>query len=101
MFILQGYERNNLLYPNIINLEFMFNDENADDFSMHNYFGLYMSGNTIYDIEKCLYINSNNTNINLYIKNKSFIDNTNNIKETINNISDIKIPEDHIIFGVT
>lgn len=101
MFILQGYERNNLLYPNIINLEFMFNDETADDFSMHNYFGLYMSGNTIYDIEKCLYINSNNTNINLYIKNKSFIDNTNNIKETINNISDIKIPEDHIIFGVT
>jgi len=40
MFILQGYERNNLLYPNIINLEFMFNDEGAEDFSFHNYFGL-------------------------------------------------------------
>ena len=50
MFILQGYERNNLLYPNIINLEFMFDDKDAEDFSFHNYFGLYMSCNTIYDI---------------------------------------------------
>lgn len=43
--MLDGYERNNLLYPNIINLEFMFNDDNADNMSMHNYFGLYLTEN--------------------------------------------------------
>jgi len=32
MFILNGFSRNNLLFPNIINLEFMFNDIDADDF---------------------------------------------------------------------
>lgn len=43
--MLDGYERNNLLYPNIINLEFMFNDDDADNMSMHNYFGLYLTEN--------------------------------------------------------
>jgi len=73
MFILQGYERNNLLYPNIINLEFMFDDKDAEDFSFHNYFGLYMSGNTIYDIEKCLINNCDNSTIDLYVKDKHTI----------------------------
>lgn len=45
MFILNGYERNNLLYPCIINLEFMFNDYDAENMSMHNYFGLYLTEN--------------------------------------------------------
>lgn len=45
MFLLNGYSRNNLLYPNILNLEFMFNDEEAEDFKMYNYFGLYLTEN--------------------------------------------------------
>ena len=44
-FIMQGFERNNLLYPNIINLEFMFNDNSQDEYSMHRYFGLYLTEN--------------------------------------------------------
>lgn len=102
MFILQGYERNNLLYPNIINLEFMFDDKVAEDFSFHNYFGLYMSGNTIYDIEKCLINNSDNSTIDLYIKDKQTIkiyDEQEELK--ILKIGDIKIPENNITFGVT
>lgn len=102
MFILQGYERNNLLYPNIINLEFMFDDKDAEDFSFHNYFGLYMSGNTIYDIEKCLINNSDNSNIDLYIKDKQTIKIYKEQKELkILKIGDIKIPENNITFGVT
>lgn len=45
MFLVNGFSRNNLLYPNIINLEFMFNDEEAADFQMYNYFGLYLTEN--------------------------------------------------------
>lgn len=46
-YIINGYERNNVLYPYILNLEFMFNDESstAENFSMHRYFGLYLSAN--------------------------------------------------------
>ena len=44
-FIMKGFERNNLLYPNIINLEFMFNDIQKPEYSMHRYFGLYLSEN--------------------------------------------------------
>jgi len=42
---MQGFERNNLLYPNIINLEFMFNDNSQEEYSMHRYFGLYLTEN--------------------------------------------------------
>lgn len=44
-FIMQGFERHNILYPNIINLEFMFNDNEKEEYSMHRYFGLYLTEN--------------------------------------------------------
>lgn len=44
-FILEGYERNNVLYPYILNLEFMFNDSKPENFAMNRYFGLYLSQN--------------------------------------------------------
>lgn len=44
-FIMQGFERNNLLYPNILNIEFMFNDNSQEEYSMHRYFGLYLTEN--------------------------------------------------------
>ena len=44
-YIINGYERNNILYPYILNLEFMFDDDVKDEFSMHRYFGLYLSAN--------------------------------------------------------
>ena len=45
IFLLNGYSRNKLLFPNIINLEYMFNDKNVQDYTMHNYFGLYLTEN--------------------------------------------------------
>ena len=45
VFLLNGYSRNKLLFPNIINLEYMFNDNDAKDYTMHNYFGLYLTEN--------------------------------------------------------
>jgi hypothetical protein len=47
-YIINGYERNNVLYPYILNLEFLFNDElGGDEFSMHRYFGLYLTENML------------------------------------------------------
>mgnify|MGYP003470477431 CR=1 FL=1 len=72
-FIQQGFERNNLLYPNIINLEFMFNDPDIKEYSMNRYFGLYLTAN---DFIKYRYILPKEGDINNnYIK----LDNTGSI----------------------
>ena len=46
-YVTLGYERNSLIYPYILNLEFLFNDT-ASDFEFNRYFGIYC--NTI-DLE--------------------------------------------------
>lgn len=44
-FITEGFKRNRLLCPNLINLEFKFSDADADDLEMNRYFGLYLKEN--------------------------------------------------------
>ena len=41
-FITEGFYRNSLVCSNLINLEFLFNDTEADDFSVNRYFGIYV-----------------------------------------------------------
>ena len=57
-FILNGYERNNILYPYILNLEFMFNDDEAIEYEMNRYFGLYLTANDFIKYD-CI-VNDNN-----------------------------------------
>lgn len=40
-FIVNGFENNSILHPNILNLEFVFNDDTAEDFEINRYFGVY------------------------------------------------------------
>ena len=42
-FFTEGFERNNVLLANLINLEFLFSDDNAEDYSINRYFGLYVN----------------------------------------------------------
>ena len=42
-FFTEGFERNNVLVANLINMEFLFTDETASDYSMNRYFGLYVN----------------------------------------------------------
>jgi hypothetical protein len=42
-FLTEGFKRNNLICPNHLNLEFLFNDNDALDFSMNRYFGLFVN----------------------------------------------------------
>ena len=38
-----GFERNSVACANLINLEFLFNDDSASDYSVNRYFGLYVN----------------------------------------------------------
>lgn len=49
-FVSEGFERNNLLLPNMINMEFAFSDEDVSLYSMHRYYGLYLTENELYRI---------------------------------------------------
>lgn len=48
-FVSQGFERQNLLMPNLLNMEFIFNDADVSRYSMHRYFGLYLTENELYE----------------------------------------------------
>jgi hypothetical protein len=41
-FFTQGFQRNGIILANLINLEFLFSDVSADDYSINRYFGLYV-----------------------------------------------------------
>jgi hypothetical protein len=40
--ITDGFQRNNLACANLINMEFLFNDNNVEDYGINRYFGLYV-----------------------------------------------------------
>ena len=42
-FFTEGFQRNGVLLANLINLEFLFTDTNAPDYSINRYFGLYVN----------------------------------------------------------
>jgi hypothetical protein len=57
-FISLGFERNSLISSSIINMEFLFDDPDAEDYTINRYFGLYLSANQIADFflsDKALY----------------------------------------------
>lgn len=41
--ITKGYERNGILFPNILNLEFIFNDDTSENYEMNRYLGFYVN----------------------------------------------------------
>jgi len=49
-FVSQGFERQGLLCPNLLNLEFAFSDDDVSTYTMHRYFGFYLSENEMYKI---------------------------------------------------
>ena len=40
-FIVSGFESNSIIHPNIVNLEFLFDDNTAEEFEMNRYFGFF------------------------------------------------------------
>lgn len=99
MFLLDGFSRNNILYPNIINLEFMFNDKDSADMSMHNYFGLYLTENDFMTFNQVIYgyDKSKNTDITYYDTDNKEV----NINDTRLKILDTTEYDNRIFFGTT
>lgn len=68
-FIVGGFERNRLVCPNLINIEFMFNDDDSEAYKMNRYFGLYLKENDFikYDyVETVINAKSKNYTIKKY-----------------------------------
>ena len=42
-FLTTGFERNGIVHPKLLNLQFLFSDENAEDYEIHRYFGMYVN----------------------------------------------------------
>jgi len=42
-FFTKGFERNGVILANLLNLQFLFSDNNADEYSLNRYFGLYVN----------------------------------------------------------
>lgn len=103
-FISEGYERLNLLCPNIINMEYAFSDNDVSLYSMSRYFGLYLTENELYEIS--YYAENPNSDISILsldgkdsssFFNSSIFDSTGNIINeyknrifTLNDIQKIK-----------
>lgn len=49
-FMSQGFERNTLLCPNIVNMEFIFSDNDVSEYTMSRYFGIYLTENILYQV---------------------------------------------------
>jgi hypothetical protein len=49
-FLTQGFERLNLLCPNLLNIEYIFSDNDVSVYEMNRYFGLYVTENPLYNI---------------------------------------------------
>ena len=42
-FITQGFQRNGIVLANLLNMQFLFNDEYAPEYSLNRYFGMYIN----------------------------------------------------------
>lgn len=50
-WITSGFERNNLIFPYIINFEFLFDDKEIEEYKFARYFGMYCNDIDLFDIE--------------------------------------------------
>jgi hypothetical protein len=50
-FITSGFQRNNIISSNLLNLEFLFNDEEAPMYSINRYIGFYVTENQLAEFE--------------------------------------------------
>ena len=50
-WVTSGFERNNLIFPYIINLEFLFDDKQTKEYEFARYFGIYCNDVDLFDLE--------------------------------------------------
>ena len=60
-FISSGFERNNLLCANLLNLEYIFDDNDVSLYTMNRYFGFYLTENPVYQF--AYYMDTSTSNL--------------------------------------
>jgi hypothetical protein len=76
-YITSGFSRNGIICPNLLNLEFLFDDEESDLYTINRYYGMYVSRNDIASLR---------SNGNFYYEFKDIPGNENLPKPTRNNV---------------
>lgn len=76
-YVTSGFSRNGVICPNLLNLEFLFDDEDSDLYTVNRYFGMYVSRNDIGSLR---------SNGNFYYEFKDLPGNENLPKPNRNNI---------------
>ena len=76
-YITSGFSRNGVICPNLLNLEFLFDDEDSELYTINRYFGMYVSRNDIGSLR---------SNGNFYYDFKDLPGNENLPKPSRNNI---------------
>lgn len=98
-YITNGFERNGLINSRIINFEFMFDDNDAPEFSINRYFGLYIKNN---EYKKIFVVNSVNNNENSLISSEILDEQYNVISDINNSITSLDdILKNDRIFNIT
>lgn len=90
LYYLDGFKKCELLYPGIINLEFMFNDNDAEDFKVYHYFGLYVTENQFQEITNVITPGLSDTQDTIYYYNNTNSTKDDTLKEQIKNCVESK-----------
>ena len=90
-WITSGFERNNLIFPYIINFEFLFDDKEIGEYKFARYFGMYCNDIDLYNLDVSEMIHSENgTNIIENWENVEIDNDENNFKTSENEFYYIK-----------
>ncbi len=93
-FFTQGFERNGILCANLLNLEFLFNDTNAPDYSINRYFGLYVN-----EVEEGLFdVSGDGFYRNVEKTQLPKINSINEISERLNKPFEISNPDGVLVY---
>jgi len=76
-YVSEGFSRNGIIAPNLLNLEFLFNDSDSDLYSINRYFGCYVSRNNLGEFT---------LNGDFYYKYRNQQGNNNLPKPSLNNV---------------
>ena len=98
-FITNQFENKGIVHPNIINLEFLFDDEDDPDFTINRYFGVYFNRNDIskFNLDSKAFYNKKYDNIkqNRYIDSVYSVDVLSDTNIVLENEKGIKLFVDY------
>lgn len=81
-FVTGGFERNGIIYPNILNIEFIFDDDSSEIYDFNRYVGFYINKIELDKIQ---------TDIDRVYENRSIWENTPRLRRNIKDYEDINV----------